>query len=68
MILPIMPPRIYQLPAWAAFNRGYTRIVQTWPRRSGKDMVDFSMTVSKANREAGNYYYMFPTREWAKRA
>ncbi len=68
MQLPTLTPRTYQLPVWSAFQHGYKRIVQAWPRRSGKDLVNFSMIVSRANMVAGNYYYMFPTRAWAQRA
>jgi len=66
--LPVLPPRLYQLPASSAFQRGVRHIVKAWPRRSGKDVVDFSEMVSAAIAKAGNYYYMFPTRTWAQRA
>jgi len=68
MQLPAIPPRIYQIPASSAFQRGTQYIVKTWPRRSGKDVIDFSEMVSAALAKAGNYYYMFPTRTWAQRA
>ena len=68
MKLPVLPPRAYQLPAASAFQRGYQYIVKTWPRRSGKDVEDFSEMVSAALATSGNYYYMFPTRTWAQRA
>ena len=68
LILPAFKPRIYQLPVISAFQRGVQYIVKTWPRRSGKDLVDFSLMVSKAIQRAGNYYYLFPTRAWAERA
>jgi hypothetical protein len=68
MQLPIIKPRLYQLPAISALQRGCRRLVKTWPRRSGKDVTDFSYMVSEAIRTAGNYYYMFPTRAWATRA
>ena len=68
MQLPAIPPRLYQLPAASAFQRGTQHIVKSWPRRSGKDVMDFSEMVSAAITTAGNYYYMFPTRTWAQRA
>ena len=68
MQLPILIPRIYQIPAVSAFQRGVQYLVKTWPRRAGKDVVDFSDTVSAAIAKPGNYYYMFPTRAWATRA
>ncbi len=66
--LPVILPRAYQIRAWNAFQRGIRFHVKTWPRRSGKDLVDFSMLVSMAIKRAGNYYYLFPTRAWAERA
>lgn len=66
--LPIVFPRAYQYPVWGAVQRGVRRIVMTHPRRAGKDLTNFSMMVSIAVQEPGNYYYMFPTREWAKRS
>lgn len=68
MNLPIISPRIYQVPVRSALQRGYRRIVKTWPRRSGKDLDDFQSVVERAIQHAGNYYYMFPTRAWATRA
>lgn len=66
--MPAVAPRLYQVPLWSAFQRGIRFIVHTWPRRSGKDLVDFSSMVCSAIKRPGNYYYMFPTRAWAQRA
>lgn len=68
MRLATLLPRIYQIPAVSAFQRGVQFLVKTWPRRAGKDVVDFSDMVSAAIQTPGNYYYMFPTRAWATRA
>ena len=65
MILPNLEPLIYQLPAWYARSIGINRMICSYPRRHGKDVMQFAMTVQDAIEQGGNHYYMFPTRKWA---
>jgi hypothetical protein len=53
---------------WHRFNRGAQFNIISWPRRSGKDLSTFSITVNSALEKPGNYYYYFPTGAWAQRA
>jgi len=66
--LPIIKPRDYQLPFFAAFDKGIQYSLISWHRRSGKDVASFACMINKAIQKPGNYYYLFPTRAWAARA
>ncbi len=68
MIVPVLPPRWYQMPVMRAYSQGFKRILYTWPRRHGKDVVMFQLLQMEALKRVGNYWYLFPTRAWAERA
>lgn len=53
-------PRPYQVPILAAFDSGYTRGVQVWHRRAGKEKTDLNLMIKKAMERVGSYYYVFP--------
>jgi hypothetical protein len=53
---------------WKRFQQGAQFNIISWPRRAGKDLSTFSVTVSQALKVPGNYYYLFPTGAWAQRA
>lgn len=61
-------PRDYQIPIFAAIDQGYKNILQVWPRQSGKDTTDFAVLVREAWRKPGNYFYIFPLKEMARKA
>jgi hypothetical protein len=66
IILPTIKPRWYQVGIMVAFSLGIRRIVISWPRRHGKDVISFSIMVREAMRRVGTYYYYFPTLEDGK--
>lgn len=49
-------------------NTHEAKALLVWPRQVGKDTSCFSYMVKQAARVSGNYFYIFPTREEAKRA
>ena len=62
-------PRDYQIPFCDAFeNKGYKKLLITWPRRSGKDICCFNLLIRAALRDVGVYYYVFPTYNQARKA
>ena len=65
---PQIPPIWYQLPSWRAVDNGIRFKISSYPRRHGKDIEDLSIASKKAAVRKGSYYYVFPTRKWAKRA
>ena len=66
--MPQVKPLWYQLPSWRATDRGILRKIISYPRRHGKDFEDLSLAARDAIVRNGTYYYIFPTRKWAKRA
>lgn len=68
LIMPQIRPLWYQYPSWAASDGGCKFKIISYPRRHGKDLEDLSLAASIAFRRKGSYYYVFPTRKWAKRA
>ena len=46
--LPIIKPRDYQLPFFAAFDKGIQYSLISWHRRSGKDVASFACMINKA--------------------
>lgn len=44
------------------------RAIKRWHRRAGKDTSDYCYMVKEAYITPGNYYYIFPTSEDARRA
>jgi hypothetical protein len=61
-------PREYQKEVLAALQSGIKRIILVWSRQMGKDTTSFCAMVMMAMQNPGNYYYIFPTREQAKKA
>lgn len=60
-------PRSYQLNLLKALDRGITRAVIVWNRRSGKDKTCFNFTIKRACERVGTYYYFLPTYNQAKK-
>lgn len=60
-------PRGYQLNLLKAIDRGVTRAIIVWNRRSGKDKTCFNLMVKKAFERVGTYYYFLPTYSQAKK-
>ena len=67
IVLPVYPPRRYQLSILNAFDRGIRRLIISWHRRAGKDLICFSIMVREAMKTVGTYYYYFPTLEDGKK-
>ena len=61
-------PRPYQQKVLAEFDSGKKRFLLKWSRRAGKDKVCWCLMIREACRVPGNYFYVFPTKEMAKRA
>lgn len=62
-------PRPYQRDLCVAFESGkYKRFLVVMPRRSGKDIVSFSLMARAALRRVGNYAYLFPNAVQARKA
>lgn len=60
-------PRTYQEPIWSYLEHGGTRAVLNWHRRSGKDDVCFRHVSVCAFKRPGNYWYMVPQYEQARK-
>lgn len=60
-------PRTYQLPLLRALDRGFTRAIIVWHRRSGKDKTCFNYMIKRAVNKVGTYFYLLPTFTQAKR-
>lgn len=61
-------PRVYQRAVLQALDRGATRAVMVWHRRSGKDKTVLNWAIRKMMERVGNYFYLFPSYAQAKRA
>lgn len=68
-------PRDYQLALFQAMDgpEGHPELAKKraflrWHRRSGKDKACFCYMISRAMREPGNYYYVFPLLSDVRRA
>lgn len=61
-------PRPYQEEVFRAVEQGYKKILLCWARQMGKDTTTFCALIMKAIQEPGNYFYVFPTKEDARRA
>jgi hypothetical protein len=60
--------RDYQLPICDALeNKGYRKLLVVMPRRAGKDIVAFNLTLRQALKKVGVYYYIFPTYSQARK-
>lgn len=61
-------PRKYQIPFFAAVDRGIKRAIIIWPRRHGKDKSNYNALGREAMRRIGNYFYIFPEYSQGKKA
>ena len=61
-------PRDYQKPLWDYLAKGGKRAVTVWPRRHGKDDVYMRHTSCAMGERKGNYWYLLPQYEQARKA
>lgn len=61
-------PRDYQMPAWAALERGTKRALLLWHRRAGKDDVCLHWAATQAMQRVGNYWHMLPEYAQARKS
>jgi phage terminase large subunit len=61
-------PRDYQLPAWAALERGVKRLAVAWHRRAGKDDLCLHWAARSAMARVGGYWHMLPLANQARKA
>lgn len=66
--LPTIMPLWYQMPSWKAVDNGINLKLTSYPRRHGKDIEDLTLAGRECFTRKGSYFYVFPTRKWAKRA
>lgn len=60
-------PRDYQIPFCNAVeNLGYKKLMAIFPRRSGKDVMCWSLMIREAFRVVGSYAYCLPTYSGCK--
>src|SRR4029078_1570522 len=60
--------RPYQKVAWNYLQAGGKRAFLLWHRRSGKDELCLRHTFAAANEKPGNYWYLLPQQEHARKA
>lgn len=61
-------PRPYQIPAWAAWERGIKRSLLCWHRRAGKDELSLNKAAVSAMIRPANYWHGLPQFNQARRA
>lgn len=61
-------PRSYQVGLFKALDQGLRRAYLVWPRQIGKDTSCFAFMAKEAASKPGNYFYIFPTKEMARKA
>jgi hypothetical protein len=61
-------PRPYQMPAWAAWERGIKRSLLVWHRRAGKDELSLQKFACAAMTNPANYWHCLPKYEQARKA
>lgn len=54
-------PEPHQMVVMKKFNEGIRFILKRWPRRAGKDLMDWIITVREMVKRPGNYCYFYPT-------
>lgn len=61
-------PRDYQLPIVDALeNKGYKKILAILPRRAGKDIVAWNLSLRQCIKKKCTVFYIFPTYSQAKK-
>lgn len=60
-------PRDYQRAAMRYFDKGGTRGVYCWPRRSGKDLTFIHQAIKAAHERPGTYYHFLPSHTQARK-
>lgn len=61
-------PRPYQMPAWAARERGIKRFALAWHRRAGKDEFCLHGAAVSAFERVAGYWHMLPEAAQARKA
>ena len=61
-------PRPYQRAVWEYLQAGGKRAFLLWHRRSGKDELCLRYAFEAATRRVGNYWYLLPQQEHARKA
>lgn len=61
-------PRPYQMPAWAAWERGIKRSLLVWHRRAGKDELSLQKFAVASQLRPANYWHCLPHYEQARKA
>lgn len=61
-------PRPYQRDVWNYLAKGGKRTVLRWHRRSGKDEVLLHHTACSAHERIGNYWYLLPEYNQARKS
>ena len=54
-------PRPYQKVVFNARDQGFSRFVEVWCRRTGKDKTFVNFTSREMMRRVGTYFYVYPT-------
>ena len=61
-------PRLYQIPICDALeNKGYKKIIAIMPRRAGKDITAWNLSIRQCLDKVCIVYYIFPTYSQAKK-
>lgn len=61
-------PRPYQRPLWRYLENGGKRAICIWHRRGGKDAVGLNWMAVAAHERVGNYWYLLPQFNQARKA
>ena len=61
-------PRSYQGKLWRYLEKGGTRAIAVWCRRSGKDDVALNWTAEESLRHIGEYWHMLPEAAQGRKA
>lgn len=61
-------PRPYQMPAWAAWEKGIKRSLLCWHRRAGKDELSLNKAAVAAMTRPANYWHGLPQYAQARKA
>jgi hypothetical protein len=61
-------PRPYQKVVFNARDQGFSRFVEVWCRRTGKDKTFVNFTSREMMRRVGTYFYVYPTYAQGRKA